>query len=48
MPRGFVYVKESDELIEEARRTVDDALQGICWIREGPTEVRLKTTTRIS
>ena len=25
--RGFVYVKESDELIEEARRTVDDALQ---------------------
>ena len=25
--RGFVYVKESDELIEEARHTVDDALQ---------------------
>ena len=25
--RGFVYVKESDELIEEARLTVDEALQ---------------------
>ena len=25
--RGFVYVKESDELIEEARQIVDEALQ---------------------
>ena len=25
--RGFVYVRESDELIEEARQTVDEALQ---------------------
>ena len=24
--RGFVYVKESDELIEEARQTVEDAI----------------------
>ena len=34
--RGFVYVKESDELIEEARRTVDDALQAKAPLSPAP------------
>ena len=43
--RGFVYVKESDELIEEARRTVDDALQAC--LDKGITDWgKLKTTTK--
>ena len=42
---GFVYVKESDELIEEARRTVDDALQAC--LDKGITDWgKLKTTTK--
>ena len=43
--RGFVYVKESDELIEEARHTVDDALQAC--LDKGITDWgKLKTTTK--
>ena len=43
--RGFVYVKESDELIEEARHTVDDALQRC--VERGITDWgRLKNTTK--
>ena len=43
--RGFVYVKESDELIEEARRTVDAALQAC--LDKGITDWgKLKTTTK--
>ena len=43
--RGCVYVKESDELIEEARRTVDDALQAC--LDKGITDWgKLKTTTK--
>ena len=43
--RGFVYVKDSDELIEEARRTVDDALQAC--LDKGITDWgKLKTTTK--
>lgn len=43
--RGFVYVKESDELIEEAHRTVDDALQAC--LDKGITDWgKLKTTTK--
>ena len=36
--RGFVYVKESDELIEEARRTVMMRCRHV-WIRELRTGV---------
>ena len=43
--RGFVYVKESDELIEEARRTVDDALQA-CLDKGITDRGKLKTTTK--
>ena len=43
--RGFVYVKESDELIEEARHTVDDALQR-CVERGISDWGKLKNTTR--
>ena len=43
--RGFVYVKESDELIEEARSTVDDALQR-CLDRGVTDWGKLKNTTK--
>ena len=43
--RGFVYVKESDELIEEARQTVDDALQK-CLDRGITDWGKLKNTTK--
>ena len=43
--RGFVYVKESDELIEEARHMVDDALQR-CVERGINDWGKLKNTTR--
>ena len=43
--RGFVYVRESDELIEEARMTVDDALQGC--LEKGVTDWgKLKSVTK--
>ena len=43
--RGFVYVKESDELIEEARCIVDEALQSC--LNKGITDWgKLKTTTK--
>jgi len=45
--RGFVYVKESDELMEEARQTVDEALQRC--IERGITDWgKLKNTTKDS
>ena len=43
--RGFVYVKESDELIEEARQTVDEALQK-CLDRGITDWGKLKNTTK--
>lgn len=43
--RGFVYVKESDELFEEARHMVDDALQR-CVDRGISDWGKLKNTTR--
>lgn len=43
--RGFVYVKESDELIEEARQTVDEALQR-CLDRGITDWGKLKNTTK--
>ena len=43
--RGFVYVKESDELIEGARQTVEDALQRC--LDKGITDWgKLKNTTK--
>ena len=43
--RGFVYVRESDELIEEARTLVDEALQS-CLDRGIMDWGKLKTTTK--
>jgi len=43
--RGFVYVKESDELIEEARHTVDEAIQR-CLDRGITDWGKLKNTTK--
>ena len=43
--RGFVYVRESDELIEEARSIVDDALQN-CLGRGITDWGKLKSTTK--
>ena len=45
--RGFVYVKESDELIEEARQTVDEALQK-CLDRGISDWGKLKSATKDS
>ena len=43
--RGFVYVRESDELIEEARQIVDDAVQ--TCLDKGITDWgKLKSTTK--
>ena len=43
--RGFVYVKETDELIEGARQTVEDALQRC--LDKGITDWgKLKNTTK--
>ena len=43
--RGFVYVRESDELMEEARQVVDEALQGL--VDRGITDWgKIKTTTK--
>ena len=43
--RGFVYVRESDELIEEARQIVDDAVQAC--LDKGITDWgKLKSTTK--
>jgi len=43
--RGFVYVRESDELIDEARQIVDDALQAC--LDKGITDWgKLKSTTK--
>ena len=46
-PEGFVYVKESDELIEEARHTVDEAIQK-CLDRGITDWGKLKNTTKDS
>ena len=43
--RGFVYVKESDELIEEARCIVDEAIQN-CLDRGVSDWGKLKSTTK--
>ena len=43
--RGFVYVRESDELIEEARMTVDDAIQN-CLDRGVTDWGKLKSVTK--
>ena len=43
--RGFVYVRESDELIEEARSTVDEAIQR-CLDRGIRDWGKLKNTTK--
>lgn len=43
--RGFVYVRESDELIDEARNTVEAALQG-CLDRGITDWGKLKSTTK--
>lgn len=43
--RGFVYVKESDELIEEARQIVDEAIQK-CLDRRVTDWGKLKNTTK--
>lgn len=43
--RGFVYVRESDELMDEARLVVDDAVQH-CIDRGISDWGKLKTTTR--
>ena len=43
--RGFVYVRESDELIEEARQTVAEALQR-CLDRRITDWCKLKNTTK--
>ncbi len=43
--RGFVYVRESDELIEEARLTVNEALQG-CLDRGITDWGKLKSVTK--
>ena len=43
--RGFVYVRESDELMEEARQVVDNALQDL--MDRGITDWgKIKTTTK--
>ncbi|MDE7224780.1 MAG: ribonuclease J, partial [Acetatifactor sp.] len=43
--RGFVYVRESDELLEEARQMVDNAVSGC--IDRGVTDWgKLKNTTK--
>ena len=43
--RGFVYVKEADELIEEARCVVNEALQK-CFDRNITDWGKLKSTTK--
>ena len=43
--RGFVYVREADELIEEARITVDEAIQS-CLDRGVTDWGKLKSTTK--
>jgi len=43
--RGFVYVKESDELMDEARHVVDDAIQR-CMDRGIKDWGKLKSTTK--
>ena len=43
--RGFVYVKESDELIEEARSVVDEAVQK-CLDRGVTDWGKLKNATK--
>lgn len=43
--RGFVYVKESDELLEEARQVVDNAISG-CLDRGITDWGKLKSTTK--
>ena len=43
--RGFVYVKESDELIEEARQIVDEAIRK-CLDRRVTDWGKLKNTTK--
>ena len=45
MSRGFVYVRESDELIEEARLIVNDAVQA-CLDRGITDWGKLKSTTK--
>ena len=45
MSRGFVYVRESDELIEEARLIVDEAVQA-CLDRGITDWGKLKSTTK--
>ena len=43
--RGFVYVRESEELIEEARQIVDDAVQAC--LDKGITDWgKLQSTTK--
>ena len=43
--RGFVYVREADELIDEARITVDEAIQS-CLDRGVTDWGKLKSTTK--
>ncbi len=45
--RGFVYVRESDELMEEARRVVNDALER-CLSRNVSDWGKIKTMTKDS
>jgi len=43
--RGFVYVRESDELMDEARRVVDDAIEK-CMNRHITDCCKIKATTK--
>ena len=43
--RGFVYVRESDELLDEARLLVDEAIHG-CLSRGQSDWGKLKSTTK--
>ena len=45
--RGFVYVRESDELMDEARRVVNDALDR-CLSKNVSDWGKIKTTTKDS
>ena len=44
--RGFVYVRENEALMEEARRMVVQTLERVLRGREGRDRMRLKTVVR--